>query len=402
MKRSLAALVILLAYLNTSAGATTDAAGAATDTASSAATIEALFLEGTDAYNKDRDYDRALRLMNAVLEADPNHGGALYYRAMISIARREWEEATADIDRALAIDPNEERFLYTKGRIFETQGDTATALEWYSKALEQGFHSESLRARIALRLDAGEYQKALDDCAWLMKHQPDTKAIMLRARAYLGLGDYEKALEDCNTVIDPPAAVGRSERTAANFLVRAEVLLKLNMLDAAYYDLVSASYLEQSMREPILALGDYFLLARPDMRQAIAYYTAAIEVEAYKVWSANGVYRRHEPPIARLRRGQAYVKLDPKLFGKMALEDFARYIELEPGKPDGYVERAKLYIARAETDKARADLEKALELDPANEQCKDLLKQITASEPTSGDTTAHDDPEPHDSEEEVQ
>jgi tetratricopeptide (TPR) repeat protein len=407
MKRLLAAFLIAVVCACVrpciSAEGTTDAAStAATGPTSGEAAVEALFIEGTDAYNKDRDYARALRLMNAVLEAEPNHAGALYYRAMISSVRGDWDEATADIDRALAIDPAEPRFLYMKGRILERQGDTASALEWYSKALEQGFHADALVARIELQLDAGEYQKALDDCGWLIKHQPDARAFILRARASLGLGEYEKALDDCNYALEPTSGIEKTERTAANFLVRAKVLLKLKRADEAYYDLIRASYIEQWSREPILALGDFFLFDRPDMRQAIAYYTAAIEVDAFKIVTTGDGVQRHEVPSARLHRGEAYVRLDAKLFADLALEDFARYIELEPGEPDGYVERAKLYVLEHETDKARADLEKALELDPQNEEGKALLEQIATPGSAPGDATGHADPESHDSEEGVQ
>jgi tetratricopeptide (TPR) repeat protein len=424
-----AAVILLLALI-----ALVPAAAAEEDQDS----IHELFVQGVDAYEKERNYDNALDLMNKVLEADPNYDGALYYRAKIYISRDKLDEATADIEHALEINPNEKRYLYTKGRIFQIQGDPEKAIEWYSKALDQGFYSLALQKRIRLYIDAGEYQKALDDCGWLYKHEPLPATVLLRAEAYLGLGQYDKVLEDCTWLLQqepmPEAKMLRAkmylklgqldkaladcndvltggkkkedlttaerERTAANFMVRAQVYLKLGETEKAYYDLVSASYLETKKPEPLLALGDFFLFDKPDFRQAIAYYTAVIELDDFKEPRSEPEKKRHEPPIARLRRGQAYVALDPVRFAKNALADFARYIELQPDDPRGYAERAKFYSSKGERDKALADIRKALELDPDNEQYAQMFEAITQGSAEARSPGGSTDTEPPDSEEE--
>ncbi len=345
-----------------------------------ARTIEDLFKEGADAYNKRDDYAKALECMNQVLEQDPDYDPALYYRARVHLSKGhvDLDKASEDAERALALRPNEQRYVYLKGRVFEKRGETQSAIEWYSKALKQGFHSESLRYRIELYLETGEYEKALADCDWLFKHEPKPETRILRARALLGLGRPEEALVECNEVITYRTEDEiREKGNAREYMARADVFLELGEYEKAYYDLASASWLaDDDDVEPILALGDFFLLHKHDYRQAIAYYTAAIEVDEYMEPREAIQSRRHERPIARLRRGQAYLALDAKLFGEKALADFTRYIKLVPDDAQGYAERAKLYLALGENDKALTDIRAALDLDPDNAEYRGVLDAI--------------------------
>lgn len=373
-------LILLLAFVVTAAGEP------------DGRTIDDLFKEGADAYNRRQDYDSTLELMNRVIEANPDHDAALYYRARVNATRDKLDEADKDIDRALALRPDEQRYLYLKGRIFEKRGDMASALEWYSKALEHRFQSDALHGRIRAYLETGEYEKALDDCGWLHKHEPKPGTKMLHARALLGLGRYEEALVECDGVLGHETEEERKktkeedrdkekekERTARNFLTRAEVYLKLGEYEEAYYDMVTASWLERTKVEPILALGNFFLLYQPDYRQAIAYYSAAIEVDEFKEPKSAPEKERHERPVARLRRAQAYLALNAKLFSGKALDDFTRYIQLEPDDSQGYGARAKLYLSLGKSDKALADIRKALELDAENAEYKKTLDAISGT-----------------------
>jgi len=121
-----------------------------------------------------------------------------------------------------------------------------------------------------------------------------------------------------------------------------------------------------------------------DLRQAIAYYAVAIE-------------HLDAPPVARLRRGQAYAALMPPLFARKALEDFDGYITAEPDDPEGYAERANLHLSMGDRVKALADISKALELDPDNDEYMKTLKAVTAGGVEAGE---HENAEPSDSEEE--
>ena len=341
--------------------------------------LDALFLQGVNAV-KASEWDEAMAKFNEVLQADPDHGGALNYRAKVHIVRKEFDKAMADIDHAIELEPEEYRFASTKGLIYEHLGEAQKAIEWYSKALDlHGFDSGSLKGRIALYMSLGEYEQALADCDWLLKHQETTSNKLRRARALFKLGEREEARKYLDELI-------KEEKTGRACQARAEVLLELGETEAAYWDLVAASRLNSAEAKPILALGDFFLFHAPDLRQAVSYYTAAI-----KEYS--------DPPVARLRRGMAFAALEPPLFFPRALEDFSAYIKVKPDDPEGYAERAKLYLSMDERAKALADIRKALELDPDNETYTKTLKAITAGGNGAG---RDDETESSDSEEEVQ
>lgn len=59
-----------------------------------------------------------------------------------------------------------------------------------------------------------------------------------------------------------------------------------------------------------------------------------------------------------------------------ALEKFANALRIDPGAADIIVERAKVYIAMKDTEKARADLNKALSYVPNYEEAQKLLKDL--------------------------
>jgi tetratricopeptide (TPR) repeat protein len=308
--------------------------------------LDALFISGVDAF-KASEWDVAMQRLNEVLAADPTYTGALNYRALVYVVRKEFDKAMADIDRAIELDPAQYRFARTKGLIYEHLGETQQGIEWYTKALAlHGFDAEALEGRIALYVAAGNYENARADCDWLIKYK----------------------------------------KTVSNLLRRADVLVALGQTDAAYWDLVGAARLDVTDLRPIIALGDFFLFRRVDLPQAIAYYTAAIE-------------QLSAGPVAHLRRGQAYAALEPPLFAGKALEDFNKYIEVEPDKPEGYAERAKLQLSLGDRVKALADITKALELDPGNEEYTKTLEAIKTG---SAEAAGNDKTGPSDSEEEQQ
>lgn len=337
---------VLILLLASAVALPAAAAEPASPTEDEGKALDALFLQGVNAF-KASEWDEAMAKFNEVLQADPDHGGALNYRAKVHIVRKEFDKAMADIDHAIELEPDQYRFASTKGLIYEHLGEAHKGIEWYSKALDlHGFDSGSLKGRVALYVSLGEYEKARSDCDWLLKHQ----------------------------------------KTFSNCTRRAEVLLKLGETEAAYWDFVAASRLNWADAQPILALGDFFLFHAPDLRQAVSYYTAAI-----KEYS--------DPPVARLRRGIAFAALEPPVFFDKALADFSAYIKVKPDDPEGYAERAKLYLSMDERAKALADIRKALDLDPDNETYTKTLEAIAAGRNGPG---PDDGTESGDSEEEVQ
>jgi tetratricopeptide (TPR) repeat protein len=77
----------------------------------------------------DRDFDAALRLQPAMGEAFVNRGAGL-------IAQRRWREGVAEIDRGLALGPDEpEKAYFNRALAWEALDDMEAAWRDYTQAL---------------------------------------------------------------------------------------------------------------------------------------------------------------------------------------------------------------------------------------------------------------------------
>ena len=110
-----------------------------------------------------------------------------------------------------------------------------------------------------------------------------------------------------------------------------------------------------------LRVGDKFEGREPDYTKAIAEYSKLLELlpndddsftEGSRILTKGDMY---------LERGLCYEEL--KQFEK-ALADYNKAISLEPKKGKCYFSRSYIYIKNGEMEKAKADVEKAVELDP--------------------------------------
>ncbi|MBN1916723.1 MAG: tetratricopeptide repeat protein [Verrucomicrobia bacterium] len=327
---------------------------------------------------KNREYEEAIKLLDQVLAQSAGHAkvtkDALYARALSYLAVYRYPEATADVERAIEIDPQTRDYAYTRGVIARDTGNLDEALTWFGKALGGNrFHSEALRARIKVYRERGNYDAMLQDCEWLRKHEPTAREMIYRAQALLGLGRLDEALERCTKVL---VAGKEGDREGWHYVTRADVHLALGKPKEAYYDLAYATAKYFPTREALVKLAEFFMEIEPDLHEAIAYWTALIEVKRFHEPETVPEDKRHEPAVARLRRGQAYMRLDKKRFAKNALADFTRYIVLEPGDATGYAERARVHILLRRDAEAEADLVKALQLDEGNEEYTKELEQL--------------------------
>jgi tetratricopeptide (TPR) repeat protein len=369
------------------AGAATD--GTVPDAGKPEAEKDKHLRELVDQAVQERDngnYGKALTLLNEVLAEAGVHKGvetdALYARCWTYMLTFRYLLATADIERAIALDPLPNKFYYTRGVIAKDTGQPTEALGWFAKALSIGFHSKALRYTIEIDIRLGNYEAALKDCDWLAGHEPTARATIYRAQALLGLGRPAEALEECNKVL---VAGDKEKREGWHYVARADVYFALGEPEKAYYDLATATAKFYPTRDALVRLGDFFMDTEPDYAKAIAYWTALIDVKSLYEPDTVPENQRHEPAIARLRRGQAYLAFDAKRFAANALDDFTKYIALVPDDAKGYAGRARAYVAMGSDVEAKADLVKALELDQGNEEYQRELERLRAGANDSGE-----------------
>jgi len=92
----------------------------------------------------DKDYDLAVKLLDAVIELKPDYVEAWNRRATVYYLKSDYAHALADIAEVLAREPRHFGALSGLGLILQDIGDDKHALEAYRKALAIDPHLESL------------------------------------------------------------------------------------------------------------------------------------------------------------------------------------------------------------------------------------------------------------------
>jgi tetratricopeptide (TPR) repeat protein len=92
----------------------------------------------------EKDYDLAIKLLDAVIELKPNYVEAWNRRATVYYLQKEYGQALADIREVLAREPRHFGALSGLGLILQEIGDDKHALEAYRKALAIDPHLEHI------------------------------------------------------------------------------------------------------------------------------------------------------------------------------------------------------------------------------------------------------------------
>jgi tetratricopeptide (TPR) repeat protein len=91
-----------------------------------------------------KEYDLAVRLLDAVIALKPNYVEAWNRRATVYYLKQDYPHAVADISEVLALEPRHFGALSGLGLILQDIGDDKDALEAYRKALAIDPHLESV------------------------------------------------------------------------------------------------------------------------------------------------------------------------------------------------------------------------------------------------------------------
>ena len=123
-------------------------------------TLDAL---GEGLYNAG-DHLQAVRVLRSAVEMDPNYGPALVHLGMALYTRRNYEDASTNLEKGLAIigDQAREEHLYTAGlaHIYKEPRECERAEPWLRKALEK--NPESGPALAGLRICGGETESGTE------------------------------------------------------------------------------------------------------------------------------------------------------------------------------------------------------------------------------------------------
>ena len=104
----------------------------------------------------DKDYEVALKLLDAVIEIKPDYTEAWNRRATVDYLKNDYARALADIREVLAREPRHFGALSGLGLILQELGDDKHALEAYRKALAIDPHLEHVDEAVKTLTDKVE------------------------------------------------------------------------------------------------------------------------------------------------------------------------------------------------------------------------------------------------------
>jgi tetratricopeptide (TPR) repeat protein len=104
----------------------------------------------------DKDYDLAIKLLDAVIALKPDYAEAWNRRATVYYLEKDYGRALADIGEVLAREPRHFGALSGLGLILQEIGDDKHALEAYSRALAIDPHLEHVGEVVKMLRDKVE------------------------------------------------------------------------------------------------------------------------------------------------------------------------------------------------------------------------------------------------------
>ena len=155
------------------------------------------------------DIDKGLAL-------EPQHAKLLTMRAWLHLANNEIEEAERLAKRSVGIDPNRPNTFLLLGAIAKRTGDGKSALGYYSKAVELDTNDALARyERVSLLIDFARAPEALADTEWLIAQPP--RVVNRRGEVWIG-GQYIKlSLASRLAHVNVLTAINRYEQAEAFF-----------------------------------------------------------------------------------------------------------------------------------------------------------------------------------------
>ena len=268
-----------------------------------------------DYYNRGCTYadlqrhEEALADCNRAMQLDPNYAKAYLGRGVIHHKLRRYDRALADHNRAVQLDPADATAYNNRGLTYASLQRHNEALEDYDRAIElDRAYADAYNNRGNLYDTLERYEEALADFTRAIQLDPTySRAYNNRGLTYQGLQFYQEALADFTRAIQ---------------------------LDPTY----QLAYFNRGLTYQNLQLYD----------EALADYSRAIQLEPTDA-------------KAYMNRGNVYSSLRHH---DEALANHTRAIQLAPTYSKAYYNRGLTYHHLAQYDQALADYTRAIQLDP--------------------------------------
>jgi tetratricopeptide (TPR) repeat protein len=315
----------------------------------------------------------------SLLEFDPGNVLALVGRSELHYSAERYDEAFADLDRAIEFSPNDADLYAQKADLLVDRGRDAEALTAFNKAL--GIDANHVWARHGRAMHfkkQNDAVRALADIRHALQVKPED------ADLHVSLGLVHASAEDFDSAIDAlTRAITINRESAVAWYERAKLRLLREEFELAADDLGEAIRCAPHSAIPCaLRAQVYVQLQRPD--DALADLSLAVEREPQRfdfrlqrarLYGQTGKFTLaiddltaildHDPDCAEAwaLRGVAHQELDEY---EPAIADCSEAVERGVELSQVYFNRAAAYHSTGQLELALADIERVLELDAEN------------------------------------
>jgi tetratricopeptide (TPR) repeat protein len=304
-------------------------------------TVASYNARGVAHYNL-RKYEEALADFNRALKLNPKQVQTLVNLAQVHIIQDQRDSAISILTSALLLAPKDASLYHYRAMSYWNLGNNNAALDDFSRAIElNGQFAIAYVNRGAVWMYAGNFNAALTDVSTAIRIDPFCgRAYLISGIVHYNLDNLTKAKDDLNRAIDLDSTNSDAYR------YRALIAILQRSYDQALADFNRTIQLNPNNGLAYIDRGDlYFLLenyaaAIEDYKKALTIKDAANTCVAC---AYNGL-------------GRAYYEqhnLDS------AIESFTKAIEASPDFAEAYAGRAKAYQAKGDHKAAQADMERA-------------------------------------------
>ena len=239
-------------------------------------------------------FDEAIADLTKAITLDPRNAVALADRGLAYVWKENYSAAEKDLAAAAAIDPNESVVSRARGLIAEQKGDYGAAIAAYTRSLasEPG-NGFSLGHRARMYRQLGDYDKALTDSEQALKLLPDWNDLRLMRATILTLqGKREGAAAEAATLMkDNPSssyAIVAAARIYSRVGMRTEAMHAFDKALAVKPE--AFIYLNRAQSRP----ATDFAGRRDDLEAALKLEPDNVDViaEEARLFAATGDFQR--------------------------------------------------------------------------------------------------------------
>ena len=372
-------------------------------------------LESETAQAQLEDYQEEIEALEAKVEQNANDDASKLELAQAYLEVGNYEEAIAQVNVLNASIPEA---LQVKGQAqFET-GNYQNAIDALTQAVEQQPSADIYNLRGDAYYETGQYNKAVEDYQNALRIDPKNgQAYVNWSAVNLIEGSSEEALQNLNLAVnaDPKlisAYVNRGSRRAelGDRTGAKEDWRKASKLPASTAsEYVSRGYAKSRLNQKSAATGDYnqALILNPNYARAFAnkgavFYDQNEKEQALKEFEkALAINPNYLLPLILKGEILAYQN-NPDWQGAIAA--YSKALDTNPNDPDVLNNRCGAYFAVGDLDKAEADCERGLSINPRsgsmylargnirlqkenyNKAIQDYSRTIELAEAAGGDT----------------